>query len=97
MLERFKPGSKFVKRLNTLMGVYETTRDTRSTYRELLRLKPLVKTQGELALYDLNRASLLYDLKHFREASDIILEIPSLNPEFDAKCAIVKTKIMDAL
>lgn len=97
MLVGFRRGSKFVKRLNTLMEVYETSMDTRATYRELLKLESLVKTQGERALYDLNRASLLYDLKHYRAASDIILEIPSLNPEFDAKCAIVKTKIMDAL
>ncbi len=99
MLERFKrrSKSKFVNRLNTLMGIYETSMDTRATYKELLKLEILVKTQGERALYDLNRASLLYDLKHYREASDIILEIPSLNPEFDAKCAIIKTKIMDAL
>lgn len=97
MLRRLIGGSKFVKRLNILMGVYAETQDTHATYLELLKLKPLVKTAGENALYELNRASLLYDMKHYREAADVVLEIPSLNPEFDAKCAIVKTKIMDAM
>ena len=35
-------------------------------------------------------------MKKFREAADVIVEIPSLNPEFDAKCAALKTMIMDA-
>lgn len=46
MLVGFRRGSKFVKRLNTLMEVYETSMDTRATYRELLKLESLVKTQG---------------------------------------------------
>ena len=45
---------------------------------------------------DRRRTSLLYDMKKFREAADVIVEIPSLNPEFDAKCAALKTMIMDA-
>ena len=97
MLRRLIGGSKFVKRLNTLMEIYASTQDSHATYLELLKLKPLVKTIGEDALYELNRASLLYDMKHYREAADVVLEISSINPEFDAKCAIVKTKIMDAL
>ena len=48
-------------------------------------------------MFELNRAALLYDMRQFREAADVVLEIRSLNPEFDAKCAVVKTKIMDAL
>ncbi|MFR9063664.1 MAG: hypothetical protein ACLVJO_07895 [[Clostridium] scindens] len=60
-------------------------------------LKPLIRTEGERALFELNRAALLYDMRQFREAADVVLEIRSLNPEFDAKCAVVKMKIMDAL
>ena len=97
MLRRLFGGSKFIKKMNTLMEVYACSHDSHSTYLELLKLKPLIKTVGEEALYELNRASLLYDMKHYREAADVVLEIPSINPEFDARCAIVKTKIMDAL
>ena len=97
MLRRLFGGSKFLKNMNTLMEVYACSHDTHSTYLELLKLKPLIKTMGEEALYNLNRASLLYDMKHYREAADVILEIPSINPEFDARCADIKTKIMDAL
>ena len=61
------------------------------------RLKPLIRTEGERALYELNRASLLYDMKKFREAADVIVEIPALNPEFDARCASLRTKIMNAM
>ena len=97
MLRRLIGGSKFVKRLNTLMEIYASTQDSHATYLELLKLKPLVKTIGEDALYELNRASLLYDMKHYREAADVVLEVQSINPEFEAKCPIVKKKIMDAL
>lgn len=97
MLRRLIGGSKFVRKLNALMEVYACTQDSHSTYLELVKLKPLIRTVGEESLYELNRASLLYDMKHYREAADIVVEIPSLNPEFDAKCAIVKTKIMEAL
>lgn len=79
------------------MEIYSCSHNAESTYDELLGLEPLIKTKGERALFELNRASLLYDMKQFRKAADIILEIRPLNPEFDAKCAVVKTKIMDAL
>ena len=96
LFQRLFGGSRFLKRMNTLMEVYACSHNAPVTYRELQRLKPLIRTEGERALYELNRASLLYDMKKFREAADVIVEIPSLNPEFDAKCAALKTMIMDA-
>ena len=96
LFQRLFGGSRFLKRMNTLMEVYACSHNEPVTYRELQRLKPLIRTEGERALYELNRASLLYDMKKFREAADVIVEIPSLNPEFDAKCAALKTMIMDA-
>lgn len=89
--------SRFLKRMNTLMELYARSHNAEVTYRELLRLKPLIRTEGERCLFELNRASLLYDMKRFREATDILLEIPSLNPQFDAKCAELKTMIMEAM
>ena len=59
--------------------------------------RALIRTKGERALFDLNRASLLYDMRKFREAADILLEIPPVNPQFDAQCAQMKTKIMEAM
>ena len=97
MLKRFFGGSKFLKRMNPLMELYSHSKNTEKTYRELLLLESLIKTPGERALYELNRAGLLYDMKKFRDAADVILEIKSLNPEFDAQCAELKTKIMIAL
>ena len=96
LFQRLFGGSRFLKRMNTLMEVYACSHNAPVTYRELQRLKPLIRTEGERALYELNRASLLYDMKKFREAADVIVEIPSLTPEFDAKCAALKTMIMDA-
>ena len=79
------------------MELYSQSRNTDKTYKELLLLEKYIRTPGERAMYDLNRACLLYDMKKFREAADVILEIESLNPELDAQCAEVKTKIMIAL
>jgi len=93
MFRRLFGGSKFLKKMNTLMELYSCSHNAPSTYQQLLDLKPLIRTEGERALFELNRAALLYDM----EAADVVLEIRSLNPEFDAKCAVVKTKIMDAL
>lgn len=97
MLRRLLGGSKFLKKMNTLMEIYACSQNAPSTYNELIELKPLIKTEGEEALFELNRASLLYDMKQFREASEVILEIRPLNPEFDARCAEVRTKILEAL
>lgn len=82
--------------MNTLMEIYSYSHNTEATYRELLKLEPMVKTAGERALFDLNKASLLYDMKQFKQSADIVLEIAPLNPEFDAQCAQLKTKIMNA-
>lgn len=97
MLQRIFGGSKFLKKMNTLMELYSVSHNADATYKELLKLEPLIRTQGELSWYNLNRAALLYDMKRFAAAADIIMEIASLNPEFDAKCAQLKTKIMNAL
>ena len=94
---RFFGRSKFLKKMNTLMEVYSTSQNAEMTYRELERLEPLIKKEGEYYLYELNRAALLYDMKRYREAADILLEIPLFNPEFDAKCAQMKTKVMEAM
>lgn len=97
MLQRLFRGSKFLKKMNTLMEIYSVSHNAEATYKELVELKPLIKTNGEQAWYNLNKAALLYDLKRYELAADIIREIRPLNPEFDARCAEVKTKIMNAL
>ena len=79
------------------MEVYAQSQNTSSTYKQLMELKPLIRTEGEEAWLQLNRASLLYDMKRYREAADVIVEIQPINPEFNAQCAIVKTKILEAL
>ncbi|MGN1267483.1 MAG: hypothetical protein ACI4UH_06060 [Dorea sp.] len=81
--------------MNTLMELYATSHNTKATYKQLMELKPLIKTEGELALFNLNKAGLLYDMKEYRKASDVVMEIPPLNPEFDARVANMKTLIMD--
>lgn len=98
MLRRlFGGSSQFLKKMNTLMNLYSCSHNAEGIYRELVRLKPLIRKEGELYLYELNRASLLYDMGRYSEAADIVMEIPPFNPEFDAKCATVKTKIMEAM
>ena len=97
MLRRLFGGSKFLKKMNTLMEVYAVSHNADKVYKELLALKPLIKTEGELSWYNLNRAALLYDRKRFEAAADVIMEINPLNPEFDARLAQLKTKIMNAL
>lgn len=47
-------------------------------------------------MFELNRASLLYDMRQYKEAAEVIMQIRPLNPEFDAKCAAVRTKILDS-
>lgn len=79
------------------MEVYAQSQNTSSTYKQLMELKPLIRTEGEEAWFQLNCASLLYDMKRYREAADVIVEIQPINPEFNAQCAIVKTKILEAL
>ena len=86
-----------VTNMTPMLELYSYSHNTESTYQELLALEPLIRTKGERALFDLNRASLLYDMRKFREAADILLEIPPVNPQFDAQCAQMKTKIMEAM
>lgn len=96
MLRRlFRRKSKFLGKMNTLMELYATTHNTKSTYKQLMELRPLIENEGELAMFHLNQAALLYDMKQYRKAADVVLEIPPLNPEFDARVANMKTLIMD--
>lgn len=95
MFRRLFGGSKFLKKMNTLMEIYAVSKNPEATYKQLLALEKLIRTDGEQAWYDLNRAALLYDMRKLN-AADVVREIPSLNPEFDARCAQLKTKIMDA-
>lgn len=95
MFKRLFGGNQFLKKMNTLMELYSRSHNAQATYKELKNLEPLIRTSGEEALYNLNRAALLYDMKRYRESADIVLEIKPLNPEFDARCASLKTKIMD--
>ncbi len=88
--------SKFIKKMNTLLKVYSHSHNAEATYKELLKLEPLIRGKGEESLFELNRASLLYDMKQYKEAAEIIMQIRPLNPEFDAKCAVVRTKILDS-
>ena len=97
MFRRLFGGSKFLKKMNTLMEIYAVSKNPEATYKQLLALEKLIRTDGEQAWYDLNRAALLYDMRKLNAAADdVVREIPSLNPEFDARCAQLKTKIMDA-
>lgn len=97
MLRKLFGGSRFIKRLNPLLELYGHSKNTEKTYQELMALKPLIRTEGELALFNLNRAALLYDMRRLKEAADIVREIPSINPEMDASTAQIKTKIQNAM
>lgn len=97
MLRRLFGGSRFLKKLNPLLELYSYSKNTEKTYLELLKLKRLARTRGERALFDLNRAALLYDMGKLREAADVVREIPSLNPEMDSRTAELKTKIRVAM
>ena len=90
-------GSRVLKRMNPLMELYSYSKNSEKTYKELMALEPLAKTKGEKAMFNLNRAGLLYDMYKYREAADVMREIPSINPEFDAQCARMKTRIMAAM
>lgn len=90
-------GSRFIKRLNPLMELYAYSKNSEKTYRELMALERYAKTKGEKALFDLNRAGLLYDMYKYKEAADVMRMIPPINPEFDAQCAEMKTRIMSAM
>ena len=97
MLRRLFFGSRFIKKLNPLLELYSYSKDTEKTYQELMRLRPLAKTKGERALFDLNQAALLYDMGKLREAADAVREIPALNPEMVSRTEELKTKIRVAM
>ena len=97
MLRNILRKNQFLKKMNTLLELYSYSHNTESTYQELLALEPLIRTKGERALFDLNRASLLYVKRKVLESADILLDIPPLNPQYDAQCAQLKTKIMEAM
>lgn len=97
MLRRLFGGSRFIKKMNPLLELYGHSKNAEKTYQELMALKPLIRTEGELALFNLNRAALLYDMGQLKEAADIAREIPSINPEMDANTAQLKTKIRKAM
>lgn len=97
MFRRLFGGSNFLKKMNTLLELYGCTHNTEGTYKELLKLEKYIRTEGEKALFDLNRASLLYDLGKYHEAFDILLEIPRLNPELNARCENLKSMIREEM
>ena len=97
MFRRLFGGSNFLKKMNTILELYGCTHNTEVTYKELLALEKYIRTEGEKALYDLNRASLLYDMGEYQDAFDILLEIPRLNPELNARCENLKTMIRDEM
>ena len=85
--KKLRGKSKFLRKMNELMEIYS---------RNLLGLEPLIKYEGERAMFDLNRASLLYDMERYREAENVLRHIPSINPTFDAMCESLRFKILDA-
>lgn len=94
--KKLRGKSKFLRKMNELMEIYSRNQDTAFAYRELLGLEPLIKYEGERAMFDLNRASLLYDMERYREAENVLRRIPSINPTFDAMCESMRFKILDA-
>ena len=54
MFRRLFGGSKFLKKMNTLMEIYAVSKNPEATYKQLLALEKLIRTDGEQAWYDLN-------------------------------------------
>lgn len=46
MFQKLFGGSRFLKRMNTLLEIYACSHNASATYRELLRLKPLDPDRG---------------------------------------------------
>ena len=44
------------------MELYSYSKNSEKTYKELMALEPLARTKGEKAMFNLNRAGLLYDM-----------------------------------
>lgn len=95
--KKMRGKSKFLRKMNELMDIYSRSQDTDFAYRELLGLEHMIRYEGEQAMYDLNRASLLYDMEKYYEAATILKNIPSINPTFDAMCESLRFKILEAI
>ena len=66
--KKLRGKSKFLRKMNELMEIYSRNQDTAFAYRELLGLESMIRYEGEQAMFDLNKASLLYDMGRYREA-----------------------------
>ena len=55
----------------------------------------MIRYEGEQAMFDLNKASLLYDMRRYREAETVLKQIPSINPTFDAMCESLRFKLLE--
>ena len=73
--KKLRGKSKFLRKMNELMEIYSRNQDTAFAYRELLGLESMIRYEGEQAMFDLNKASLLYDMRRYREAETWSLEI----------------------
>jgi RecG-like helicase len=103
MLKRFFGGSKFLKRMNPLMELYSHSKNTEKTYRELLLLESLIKTPGERALYELNRAGQIFfvhnRVEELQSIHDILhrlipdMKICIAHGQMEAK--VLENKILD--
>lgn len=94
--KKMRGKSKFLKKMNELMEIYAHTQDTAFAYRELLGLESMIRYEGEQAMFDLNKASLLYDMERYRESEAVLRQIPSINPTFDAMCESLRYKLLEA-
>ena len=93
--KKLRGKSKFLRKMNELMEIYSRNQDTAFAYRELLGLESMFRYEGEQAMFDLNKASLLYDMVRYREAETILKQIPSINPTFDAMCESLRFKLLE--
>ena len=95
--KKMRGKSKFLRKMNELMDIYSRNQDTGFAYRELLGLEHMIRYEGEKAMFDLNRASLLYDMGNYQEAEVILRKIPSINPIFDAMCESLRFKLKETI
>ncbi len=49
--KKLRGKSKFLRKMNELMEIYSRNQDTAFAYRELLGLEPLIKYEGERAMF----------------------------------------------
>ena len=93
--KKLRGKSKFLRKMNELMEIYSRNQDTAFAYRELLGLESMIRYEGEQAMFDLNKASLLYDMGRYREAETVLKQTPSINPTFDAMCESLRFKLLE--